>query len=55
MDKKLPFLCLGTFKWYLCLHVNLNLDINYYILVDIRTSKMVILEVMIMIIMTIII
>ena len=56
-DNKLTFFLLWDFKWYWCLHVNVNLDIIIYILVDIRTSKMVIMTIMIiiMIIFTIII
>ena len=47
-DNKLKFLS-ADFKWYLCLHVNVNLNIIIYILVDIRTSKIVITEIMIII------
>ena len=56
-DNKSTFFLLGDFKWYWCLHVNVNLDILIYILLDIRTSKKVIMPIMIiiMIIFTIII
>ena len=56
-DNKWTFFLLWDFKWYSYLHVNVNLDIIIYILVDIRTSKMVIMPIMIiiMIIFTIII
>ena len=56
-DNKSTFFLLWDFKWYSYLHVNVNLDIIIYILVDIRTSKMVIMPIMIiiMIIFTIII
>ena len=54
-DNKLQFFLLWDFKWYWCLHVNVNLDIIIYILVVIMTIKMVIMPIMliIMIIFTI--
>ena len=54
---KSTFFLLWDFKLYCYLHMNVNLDIIIHILVDIRTSKMVIMPIMIiiMIIFTIII
>ena len=41
------FFLLWDYKWYWCLHVNVNLDIIIYIFVDIRTSKTVLKTIMI--------
>ena len=40
-DNNLHFFLLWDYKWYWCLHVNVNLDIIIYMLVDIRTINMV--------------
>ena len=46
-DNKSTFFLLWDFKWYCYLHVNVNLYIIIYIFFDIRTSKMVIMPIMI--------
>ena len=48
-DNKSRFFLLWYFKCYCYLHVNVNLDIIIYILLDIRTSKKVIMPIMIII------